>query len=75
MLYHSVPSIDLKSSNRQGAGVSHQIRRLCSVMNKDEAAATLRGGPHGLVLPQHGALHLVLQHHLHPQAGAAATLR
>lgn len=43
-------------------------------MKKDEAAATLRGGPHGLVLHQHGAVHLALQYCSHPQAGAAATL-
>lgn len=43
-------------------------------MKKDEAAAALRAGPHGLVLPQLSALHLVVQHHPHPQAGATATL-
>lgn len=74
MLYRSVPSSDLKSSPCQRAGVSRHIRKICSVMKKDEAAGTLCGGPHGLVLPQHGAVHLVLQHRLHPQAGAAATL-
>lgn len=43
-------------------------------MKKDEAAAARRGGPHGLVLHQHGAVHLALQHRRDPQAGAATTL-